>query len=403
MDLHEVDIANHDNYIEAFPYEMFDVLRREDPVHLHEDPYEGVPFWALTKHEDIVYASRRPEIYSSFERTSIFREPTMNNELEELQLMMVNQDPPEHTRLRSIVNSGFTPRVIARLEERIRDYTNAIVDRALEEGEGDFVRWVSAELPLEVIAELMGAPIEERDFIFEISNRLIGFDDPEFQTSPEDARVAAAEMFTYAENLRQQREAEPRDDIVTALVNAEVDGNRLSEMEFDLFFILLAVAGNETTRNAISHGMQALFDHPGEWKKLKAEPSLLDTAADEIIRWAHPVIQFRRTAMRDDVIRGREIRDGDKVVLWYASGNRDEDVFEAPYTFDVARAPNPHISFGGGGPHYCLGAHLAKLEIRIMFDVIADRMPDIEPAGEVRRLRSNFINGIKTMPVRFTP
>lgn len=315
--------------------------------------------------------------------------------------MMVNMDPPAHTRLRAIVNKGFTPRMVGRLEARIREFCDEIVTRALDKGEGDFVEMVSSELPLEVIAELMGAPLEERAKIFELSNRLIGFDDPEFQTSPEDARVAAAEMYVFSEELRRKREAKPEDDIVTRLAQAEVDGHELTDLEFDLFFILLAVAGNETTRNAITHGMRAFLEHPDQWERLRDDRSVLTTMAEEVIRWAHPLVQFRRTAMADAELGGKQIRAGDKVVMFYPSGNRDDDVFDDPYTFDIGRDPNPHVSFGGGGPHFCLGAHLARLEVQVMFDTLVDRMPDIQPTGPVRRLRSNFIHGIKEMPVRF--
>ncbi len=401
----EIDIADPDSYVEAFPYEAFDILREQDPVHWTEDAHEGVPFWAITKHEDVVTVSRHPEIFSSFERTSLSREPVDDQDLIENRLMMVNQDPPDHTRLRSIVNKGFTPRMVGRFEGRIREFCDEIIDKAIEEGHGDFVQMVSAELPLEVIAELMGAPLEDRQLIFDLSNRLIGFDDPEFQTSVADARQAAAEMFMFSEGLRQMREKMPLDDIVTKLAEAEVDGHKLNELEFNLFFLLLSVAGNETTRNAISQGVLAFLSNPDQWELLRKrkleDPNILQTAADEVIRWAHPVIQFRRTAMEDFQLRDKLIKKGDKVIIYYASANRDAEVFEDPYRFDITRDPNPHVSFGGGGPHFCLGAHLAKLEIAVMLDVLTDRLPDIELAGEVRRLRSNFINGIKEMPVKF--
>ena len=401
MKLEDVRLHDPDAFVDRFPYEMLDTLRREAPVYRHPDDINGVPFWAVTKHDDVVRISRDPKHFSSEERTALFREPEGEDELTQQQLLMLNMDPPNHTRVRSIINKGFTPRMIGRLEARIREFADAIIDRALEKGEGDFVEFISAELPLEVIAELMGAPLEDRAQIFEMSNRLIGFDDPEFQTSPDDAQIAAAEMYVYAENMRQEREADPRDDLITKLASAEVDGHRLNEMEFDLFFLLLAVAGNETTRNAISGGMLAFFEHPEQWERLKADPSLADTAADEVIRWAHPVIQFRRTAMEDMEIRGQQIAKGDKVVIYYASANRDEEVFADPYTFDIGRDPNPHISFGGGGPHYCLGSHLAKLEVRILFEALAERLGDMTQTGPARRLRSNFINGIKELPVRF--
>ena len=402
MQLADVEISNPDNYVNGFPYQMFDVLRRESPVHYQEDA-KGPAFWSLTKHADVVAASRDPVTFSSYERTSFMREPQHDEELAQQRLMLVNMDPPEHTRLRNIVNKGFTPRMTARLEARIREFVDEIIERATDKGEGDFVREVAAELPLEVIAEVMGAPLEDRAKIFDLSNRLIGFDDPEFQTDPGDALIAATEMYLYANELGEQVREHPRDDIVSKLRHAEVDGHHLDELEFDLFFLLLSVAGNETTRNAIAQGMLAFLENPDQWQRLRDDPGLADSAAEEIVRWAHPVNQFRRTAMRDVEIRGQLIPEGSKVILWYPSANRDEDVFTDPYTFDIGRDPNPHISFGGGGPHYCLGRHLAHLEIKVMFEVLSQRLPDIQLNGEVRRLRSNFINGLKEMPVRFTP
>ena len=401
MKLSERHITDPDSFVDGVPYDLFDRLRREDPVHRTQDPHDGVPFWAVTKYADVVHVSRHPEIFSSHEKTAVYYEMP-EEDLEGQQLMMLNMDPPDHTRLRALVNKGFTPRMIGRLEARIREFANAIIDRAIEMGTGDFVRWVSAELPLEVIAELMGAPLEDRGHIFDLSNRLIGLDDPDFVGARDQGMEAAMEMWAYADKLGAEKRANPGDDIISALVHAEVDGQQLTEMEFDLFFMLLAVAGNETTRNAISGGMLAFFENPDQWKRLKEDHRLLDTAADEIVRWSHPVMQFRRTAMQDTEIRGREIKAGDKVIIFYSSANRDEDVFDEPYTFDIGRDPNPHIGFGGGGPHFCLGTHLARLEIKIMFELLTERLPNIALDGDVKRLRSNFINGIKEMPVRFT-
>jgi cholest-4-en-3-one 26-monooxygenase len=400
VQLSEIDLCDPANYVERFPYELFDRLRREDPVHWTEDPRQGVGFWAITKYDDVVHVSRHAEIFSSQERSALYME-NPPNVLDELRLMMLNMDPPGHTRLRAIVNKGFTPRMVGRLEARIREYANAIVDRAIEMGSGDFVRWIAAELPLEVIAELMGAPLDDRQQIFELSNRLVGFDDPEFVGDPQDSHDAAMEMYNYADKLYEDRMQSPRDDIVSKLAHAEVEGHKLEQFEFDLFFMLLSVAGNETTRNAISGGMLAFFEHPEQWERLRADRSLITTAAEEIVRWTHPVNMFRRTAMADTEIRGQSIAKGDKIVIWYPSANRDEDIFDEPYSYDIGRDPNPQIGFGGGGPHFCLGAHLARLEIQVMFDVLTERLPDIEQAGAVKRLRSYFLNGIKELPVRF--
>ena len=265
----------------------------------------------------------------------------------------------------------------------------------------DFKR-ANAELPLIVIAELVGVPLEDRHKVFEWSNRLIGFDDPEFGNTAEVGKQAAMEMWLYANELAEQRKKDPRDDLVSALMMGEVDGEKLSEVDFDSFFLLLAVAGNETTRNLISGGMRALIEHPAEWKRLKENPALLNTAVEEMLRWVSPVNHFRRTVTRDTEIRGQKLREGDKVIMWYPSANRDEDFFPNPTSFDVGRSPNNHLAFGIG-EHFCLGANLARLEIRAIFEEVIRRMPDIELAGPVRRLRSNFINGIKEMPVRFTP
>jgi len=269
-------------------------------------------------------------------------------------------------------------------------------------GECDFVSEVAAELPLQVIAEMMGVPLEERQMVFDWSNRLIGFDDPEFQTSQDDGKAAATEMFAYANQLASERVRCPKDDLVSILMHSEVEGEKLTELEFDLFFILLAVAGNETTRNLISGGMCALSENPAERARLRQNPDLLPSAVEEMLRWVSPVMHFRRTATHDIDLHGQKIREGDKVVLWYISANRDAAVFPDPDRFDVGRTPNDHLAFGLG-THFCLGNNLARLEIRVMFEEILRRLPDLELAGPVRRLRSAFINGIKEMPVHFTP
>jgi cholest-4-en-3-one 26-monooxygenase len=311
-------------------------------------------------------------------------------------------DPPQHTRQRTFVNRGFTPRMIGRLAKHVREICDTLIDEVVPRGEADFVTDVAAPLPLQVICELVGAPAGDRDRIFELSNKLVGADDPEFRSTPEEGMEAAAEIYAFAHELAERRRAQPADDIVTRLLQPDDAGEVLSTEEFDLFFLLLTVAGNETTRNAASGGMLAFFEHPGQWQRLLADPGLVPTAAEEIVRWVSPVNLFRRTATRDTEVGGQAIAEGDKVVVFYASGNRDESVFTAPQEFDIARDPNPHVGFGGGGPHFCLGRHLAALELRVLLQTLAERMPDIELDGEVSRLRSNFLNGIKHMPVRFT-
>jgi cholest-4-en-3-one 26-monooxygenase len=300
--------------------------------------------------------------------------------------MMLNMDPPQHTRQRSFVNRGFTPRMIGRLAKHVREICDTLIDEVAPRGEADFVTDIAAPLPLQVICELVGAPPEDRDWIFDLSNKLVGYDDPEFRHSPEEGMQAAGELYAYADQLAARRREQPADDIVTRLLQPDDAGEVLTPSEFDLFFLLLT-----------------LFEHPAQWRRLLADQDLIPAAAEEIVRWVSPVNLFRRTAIRDTELGGQAIAEGDKVVVFYASANRDESVFDDPQEFDIGRDPNPHIGFGGGGPHFCLGRHLAALELRVLLGALAERMPDIEPDGEVSRLRSNFLNGIKHMPVRFTP
>ncbi len=400
MPWRSADLVDPDRYLKGVPHDLFALLRAHAPVSWHE-PGDGPGFWAITKYRDVVAVSRDPRTFSSARRSALYREATVS-ELAEMQLMMLNMDPTRHTRIRSLVNKGFTPRMVARLEPRIREVTARILDAVAPLGECDFVTSVAAELPLQVIAELMGVPQEDRHQLFTWSNQLIGFDDPEYATSPETGRQASLEVYMYANRLAAERRKNPGDDLVSTLVHAEVDGRKLTEMEFDLFFLLLMVAGNETTRNLISGGLLALLEHPDQKARLLADPSLIPSAVEEMLRWVTPVMHFRRTATADVEIGGQKIRAGEKVMLFYPSANRDEEVFPDPFRFDVARQPNEHLAFGIG-EHYCLGANLARLEIRIMFEELLRRLPDIELAGAAVRLRSSFINGIKHMPVRFTP
>jgi cholest-4-en-3-one 26-monooxygenase len=262
---------------------------------------------------------------------------------------------------------------------------------------------VAAELPLQAIAEILGVPFEDRHKLFEWSNKMIGSKDPEYSVSDELARGAAIEMFMYSQELAKQRQAQGQDDIVTTLLNADVDGDRLSEMDFNLFFLLLAVAGNETTRNALSHGVLTMIEHPDQYRMLAQNPALVPSAIEEILRWASPVMYFRRNITRDTVLRGQQLKAGEKISIWYISANRDEDIFPDPFSFDIKRSPNEHVAFGGGGPHFCLGASLARMEMNIMFEELVKRVSSIAQIGEVKRLRSNFVNGIKHLPVRLTP
>src|SRR2546421_518039 len=314
VDTDYADLSSPDTFVPGVPFETFDRLRKENPVYFHEEP-DGPGFWCVTRYDDLVTVNRDNQLFSSNKRTALFMESD-EEMLAQQQLMMLNMDPPMHTRYRLLVNKGFTPRRVSQLEETIRRQTNEIIDSVAE--------------------------------------------------------------------------------------NAEADCERLSELELDLFFLLLSVAGNETTRNAISHGMVALSEHPDQQKRLLGDPSLINTAVEEILRWATPVMHFRRQATAPTQIGDQKIGADEKVVFWHISANRDETVFEDPYRFDVGRTPNDHVAFGGGGPHFCLGANLARLEMRVMFEELLRRLPDMQPSGPVQRLRSNFINGIKHMPVQFT-
>ena len=402
MTLEDVNLADPGNFVPAVPHEMFEVLRRDAPVWFHPGTDEVEGFWCIVKHADLVELSRDYG-HASSALGGITLHDASAEDLELQRQMMLMMDPPNHTKLRLLVNKGFTPRMIGRLDEHIRDIAKAIVDEVASRGECDFVVEVAAQLPLRVIVEMMGVPDADRPKIFEWTNRLIGSEDPEYNVSRDEAIGAATEMFMYSTELAAEKRKNPGDDIISTLLQAEVEGNRLTDTEFNLFFQLLAVAGNETTRNLISNGMNFMFEHPDQWAKLVDDRSLLPGAIDEMLRYASPVMYMRRTAPEDFELRGQTIREGDKMALWYISANRDEDVFDDPQRFDITRSPNEFVAFGGGGPHFCLGANLAKLEIRVMFEELLNRLPDIERAGDIQRLRSNFINGIKHMPVKFTP
>ena len=400
-DVAPVDLSDSRSYVAGVPHAWLAHLRRTDPVHWQDEP-GGPGFWAVTRYDDCVTVNRDYERFSSAARgTMPFEMP--DEDVAQQQLMMLNMDPPLHTRYRRLVNKGFTPRMVRDLEESIHRATDDIIDQVVEKGEADFVTDISAELPLQVIAELLGVPQEDRHKMFEWSNRMVGNEDPEYQLQAEMALTSAMELYAYAAQLFGQKRIDPHEDLMSVLTTVEVEGEQLSEMELELFFLLLTVAGNETTRNLMSGAMHAFFLHPEQWQRLLADRSLLPTAVDEMLRFVTPVMNFRRTAMCDVTLSGTHIKEGEKVVFFHASANRDEDVFTEPDVFDVGRDPNPHIAFGGGGPHFCLGANLARMEIRVMYEHLLDRLPDIHQDGDVQRLQSQFINGVKHLPVAFSP
>ncbi|WP_328387786.1 cytochrome P450 [Nocardia sp. NBC_00416] len=385
------------------PVEEFALLRRTSPVwwNAQSDETSGGfndgGYWVVSKLEDVKELSRNPELYSSQQKGSIVRLPgdITPDQMQLTEALLVNMDPPKHSKVRRIVAKGFTPRAVEGLRDALTDRAHRIVHEAKKSGGGDFVTQVACELPLQAIAELLGVPQEDRRKVFDWSNQMLNYDDPEYG----DPTVASAEILGYAWNMAEQRRSCPADDIVTQLVNADVDGDGLASDEFGFFVILLAVAGNETTRNAITHGMKAFVDNPEQWELYRAQRPR--TAPDEIVRWATPVTAFQRTATEDHVLGGQEIKKGQRLGLFYSSANFDEDGFDEPFAFDIRRDPNPHVGFGGTGTHYCVGANLARLEIDLMFNAIADAMPDLSSVSDPVRLRSGWINGIKSWQVRY--
>ncbi|MEV6328688.1 cytochrome P450 [Streptomyces sp. NPDC051909] len=405
------DATDPDLLQSRVPYPEFAQLRQTAPVWWCAQPpgvtgFADTGYWAVTRHSDVKYVSTHPELFSSNENTAVirFNEHINRDQIEVQKLIMLNMDPPEHSRVRQIVQRGFTPRAIRSLETALRDRARAIVAEAKaaaaapgSDGAFDFVTRVAVELPLQAIAELIGVPQEDRARIFDWSNKMVAYDDPEYAITEEIGAEAAMELIGYSMNLAAARKECPAKDIVSQLVAAEGQGN-LSSDEFGFFVLLLAVAGNETTRNAISHGMHAFLTHPGQWELYKAERPA--TAAEEIVRWATPVVSFQRTATQDTELGGQKIRKGDRVGLFYSSANYDPEVFESPEVFDITRDPNPHLGFGGGGPHFCLGKSLAIKEIELIFDALADELPDLTLAADPRRLRAAWLNGIKELQVK---
>jgi cholest-4-en-3-one 26-monooxygenase len=397
------DFTDPDLYAERIPVEEFAELRRTAPVWWNAQPhglagFDDDGYWVVSRYAEVKEVSRNSEVYSSAENTAIirFRPEMTRDKIEAQRLIMLNIDPPQHSKVRGIVSRGFTPKAIDRLRDKLVERAERIAVEAKAKGGGDFVTQVACELPLQAIAELIGIPQDDRHKVFDWSNQMIASDDPEYSINPE---LASAELIGYAWNLAEERKRCPMDDIVTKLVNADIDGDALGSDEFGFFVLLLAVAGNETTRNAISHGMHAFLTNPEQWELFKDQRPA--TAADEIVRYSTPVMSFQRTAMRDTSLGGVEIRAGDRVGMFYSSANFDSSVFDSPERFDITRDPNPHLGFGGTGAHYCIGANLARVEIDLIFNAVADQMPNIQAAGEPRRLRSGWLNGVKELQVRY--
>jgi cytochrome P450 len=383
----------------------FATLRREAPISFHPSfATEGFPqgdgHWAATRHDDVFYASRHPELFSSASGIVI---GDQSPELAEYFGSMIAMDDPRHTRLRNIVRSAFTPRVLAVIEDSVRDRARRLVADMIDrnpDGCAELVAELAGPLPLQIICDMMGIPDSDHQKIFHWTNVILGFGDPDLTTDFEEFVTVAMDIGAYATALAEQRRSSPADDLTTSLVQAEVDGERLTSAEVASFFILLVVAGNETTRNAISHGVLALTRFPEQrrlwWSRYD---DLAPTAVEEIVRWASPVSYMRRTVTRDTELGGTPLPAGAKVTLWYGSANRDETKFENPWTFDVQRHPNPHVGFGGGGAHFCLGANLARREITVLFEELHRQLPDIVVTEEPDRLQSAFIHGIKRLPV----
>lgn len=398
------DFTDPDIYAHRLPEQELAELRATAPIWWNEQPLDQGGFgdggyWVVSKHRDVREVSLRNDVFSAAEKSVVPRYPQdgAQAQIEAGRTSMLMMDDPEHSRLRKIVARGFTPRAIERLRADLTERAHRIAEQAGSQGSGDFVRQVACELPLQAIAGLLGVPAEERQQLFDWSNQMVGSEDPEF--AGHNSLASAAEMIWYAMQLAERRVAEPGADIVTTLVHADADGHKLSEAEFGMFVITLAIAGNETSRNSITQGMMAFTDHPDQWELFKSQrPS---TTADEIIRWATPITAFQRTASVDTELSGVAIKKGQRLVMFYRSANFDEDVFDDPYTFNILRNPNPHVGFGGSGAHYCIGANLARMTIDLMFNAIADTLPDLTSLGEPQRLRSPFITGIKHWQVDY--
>ncbi len=404
LTLDTIDILTPDLYVErGYPHEEWALLRREAPVYWYQRD-NCDPFWAITKHADIITVSRQPGLFRSTQRLFVaINEPGVPPPEEALLRQLLNMNPPEHGAYRAVVSRRFTPAAVSKLAGHVQEIAAQLIEGIADREQCDFVTDVSAKLPLAVISEMFGIPRSDWEMMFRLSNAMIGATDPEYMrggTIMEGLQQARMEFFEYFSQLVADRRKNPRDDLATALALGRVNGEEIPPFELLSYFALLIIAGNETTRNATTGGLYALMNNPDQWEKLKRDPSLNRTAAEEIIRWTSPVIQFMRVATADTELRGQKIREGDALALYYPSANRDEEVFEEPFKFDVRRHPNYHLAFGIG-EHYCLGANLARLELQMIFREIAARMDCVELAGPISRMRSSFVGGIKHMPIRY--
>lgn len=409
-ELSRVDLVTPELWEERVLHDEFALLRREDPVHWHEELAPNHGFWAITKHEDVVAVSKNPQVFSSGEGLTMLEE--VEPESLEKRRSLIDSDAPLHQHLRRVVSPLFTPKAITAHEAFARATAAGLLDTATARSEFDWVLDVAEPLPITVLLNILGVPPEDADRLITLSNQMIAIDDPDYApdydslppgVDPKDlpfGSPASYHVFEYGRQIGEERRVHPTEDLVSRLIHSEVDGDRLTPLEYCNMFQILILAGNETTRTTLTHGMKAFIDNPDQLALLKAQPELMSKAIEEILRWATPVLYMRRTAIEDTVLRGAEIAKGDKVVMWYMSANYDEDVFDNPHTFDIARDPNPHLGFGGGGPHFCLGAWLARLQIRVLLEELLRRDLQLESNGPVRRVRSNFVNGVKSMPVR---
>ncbi len=406
----DVDLTDSALYANGFPHEIFTLLRRRAPVRWQAFPesFPGVNdegFWVLSKHEDIQAASHNPDLFSAFDGPQLSHQPGIAG------TMLVSMDGPDHVRQRRLISAGFTPRMVKQLDQQIRRWAESIVERSLRRGECDFVSEIAYKLPMNVIADIVGIPVGDRESLFALANEMLQGYATERRMTERDQLGIQVQMFEYAQQLGREKRANPQDDVWTILSTVEVeteDGGctALSEIELDMFFLLLIIAGSETTRNAVSLGLVALLDHPDQLEHLRGAPGAIPLAVEEILRWSSPVACFARRATRDTEIRGVKIAEGDRVAMWYPSANRDEDIFPDPFRFDIARSPNPHLAFGGGGVHFCLGAALARRELVTLVEVLLERTRQIELAGDPSYLALGILNPIliamTELPVRLS-